>query len=260
VARLAIQTIDMLKWTNISDASKTATISVIIDELQPKLLHCDDIQIRLAEAHDMTISEANEILASGGNTLPHLIGLNEDAEAYLNTGKQYLRDLTLLVNALFDASLAREASVFWDAKSAIEPPAAAWGRQAYGAEFGDWIADQASWIGELCKKRNAIEHPGGKSGSVTFANFQRLQGNVFLPPSWQRAGPGIQNIQTDLQGDLRVFTESLLLFSEELVAYAAKLRPIFPQIEIQEIGEADRNAAAPVRLKVGIKKEFWPPH
>ncbi|MDB5614449.1 MAG: hypothetical protein JWQ22_2102 [Devosia sp.] len=249
----------MLKWASISEDAKKAAITLIIEELQPKLLQCDDIHKRLIGAGEKAFAEANVEIASGKDTLPHLIGLKEEAEAFLNTSKQYLRDLTLLVNALLGSTLPREAKVFWELGKLSEPAAAVWGREKLGDEFGDWLADQAKWIGELCKKRNAVEHPGGQSGTISFHNFQRYQDNTFLPTSWLRVGPKIEANQTDLLGDLGVYIQSLLAFSEELVAYAVKLNPTFPHIEIVEIDEAARKPEAPMRLKIGLKAEYWPP-
>lgn len=253
VARLSIQTLDMLQWINITDQSKQDLVSTIIDELQPKLLQCSDIYVRLLTAKDASLADATAILESGGQTLPHLIGLREESEAFLNAAKQYVRDLSLLINQLFGANLAREAKVFWEQKgNAPGPAASVWAASELDDDFAQWLSDQRGWIGELCKKRNAVEHPEKMSGTLKINNFQHHQGNQFLPPSWKRVGKNVRCDETDLLGDVGVYLDSLLRFTEEIIASAVKLRPTFPPIEIFEIEESQRKPEAPVRLKASV--------
>lgn len=253
VARLSIQTVDMRQWMDIPDQTKQDVISTIINELQPKLLQCSDIYVRLLSAKETTLADATEVLGPGGQTLPHLIGLREDSEAFLNVAKQYVRDLSMLFNHLFGTSLKREAKVFWEQRgSATGPAASVWAAGVVGEDFAQWLSDQRGWIGELCKKRNAVEHPEDKSGTLNINNFRRYQGNQFLPPSWQRVGKDVQCVETDLLGDLEVYLDSMLRFTEEIIASAVKLRPNFPPIEIFEIEEDARKPEAPVRLKASV--------
>ena len=115
VARLTIQTINLIDWLAVEDGDRKSIIEIYLD-LNRRLLSCYDIHQRLVAARDIAVDEAEKVWEQGQYTVPHVIGLQEEVEAFLFAAKTYLREVARLLNALFQANLKNDSSIFWDPK------------------------------------------------------------------------------------------------------------------------------------------------
>ena len=256
VARLTYQAIDFIKYMDLDDKAQQKLFEILL-ELQRRLLQCSDIHLRLVEAKNQALKETYEILARGDRTIPHVLGLVTEAEAFLMGSKPYIRDIVALVNVLFNANLPIDASVFWDPKG-TESKIAVWAKSKFGPdnELARMLADEHNWIAELVRKRNASEHPSGKSGTLVVENFSAApQG--FIPPYWKRIGTNAFP-ETDFYLDIATYMENMLTVAEDVMAYGFMSRRRFPMIKLIEIPPEKRDPKAPVRLVVTVDLPLSP--
>jgi len=250
VARLAIQTFDLIQWLRAADDEKKMIIDNYL-ELQRRLLSCFDIHERLIAARRKALADAEKVWGQGQNTVPHVIGLQEEVESFLFAAKTYLREVARLLNNLFQANLADDSAIFWDPKGG-DSRVAVWAQRRFGANHGTtkMLASEADWISEIIRKRNAVEHPEGKSGTLKITNFEARAEGV-LPPLWAREGSD-DALPSDIYKDIPIMMDNLLTMAEDLLVDAIHANPLFPQIIFARIPEEKRNPEAPVRINATV--------
>ncbi|MBY5775678.1 hypothetical protein [Rhizobium leguminosarum] len=185
--------------------------------------------------------------------MPYLINMDDDVENFLTSAKQYLRDLVAPFNKIFRATLKEDASVFWDSKGVDNSDAAVWSARAYGDDHSltKTLRGDAPWIAELIKRRNAMEHPGGRCGTLILENY-RLAGPTFAMPSWRRDSAGTKGNSSLLLPDLDHYLIAMLELGEEIVAQGVKIRPVHEHLDVYEIPADKRDRSNPKRFKVGL--------
>lgn len=101
--------------------------------------------------------------------------------------------------------------------------------------------------------RNAVEHPGERSGILYIHNFElhkipKKEEIVITEPSWHID----DGKRTSILKDMDAFLKNLLEFTEDLLVICIKKTdPPFP-IVIEEIPEADRDPTCPIRFRATI--------
>jgi hypothetical protein len=102
--------------------------------------------------------------------------------------------------------------------------------------------------------RNAVEHPGGLSGTLMLNNIRidQNQPNSYIPPTWARTGRPNSNIVKDMDGTL----DNVLTLAEDLlvgvVMDKSKSKQIITVYEIP----SDRDPNCPIRLRVGLSPQL----
>lgn len=248
VARLAVQSNELLQWLDVDQVKREAILSHYL-ELMRRLLACFDIQTRLTNAKTDTIEQSERIWREGNQTTPHVIGLQDEVENFLFSSKVYLREVARLLNLLFEAELPYDSRIFWN-PNGQKSEVVRWAEDTFGPDYETtkMLASEADWISELAKKRNAVEHPEGKSGTLRVENFKRIEGGGICPPVWARDYEE-QGQATDIYNDISVLMENMLTFAEDVLVDAIRAYPSFPQVLIGMIPEKDRDASCPVRLR-----------
>lgn len=171
---------------------------------------------------------------------------------FLYETKNYLRDLLNLLRIFFSFNKI-EASQFYDAKGNGESKVTAWSRKKFGVndELTKLLKSEQGWIEQTVRMRDAVEHPGGWSGTLTVHNV-RLHSQGFIPPSWSRTGSPESGIFTDME----VTMDNLLTIAEDLLVACIRKRSTFPMVAFYEIPEKDRNSKIPQRLKAGLAPDL----
>lgn len=250
VARLGLQSIELLNWVDISDVERDDASSLIF-ELHKKLLRCHDCLEKLKENDRATVAGIRNIFGSGAMAIPYLINLQDEVENFLMVAKQYLRDIVAPINKIYRENLNEDSSIFWD-KKGLASKAEAWAECKYGAghRLTQMFRADATWIAELVKRRNAMEHPGGHSGSLILQNY-RVVGPTIASPRWRRDVNGQHGQSSLILPDLELALTRLLEFGEEIVAQCVLTRPIHEHFTIYEIPPEKRSPDNPARFKVG---------
>ena len=111
--------------------------------------------------------------------------------------------------------------------------------------------DESLWIGPLITMRNAVEHPGGRSGTLHVENFTaEVAGSTItvVEPVWHLDN----DEKSPIVRDTGVFTDNLLTLCEQtLILCSEKFKKNLP-IVVAEVAEADRDPHCPVRYKMTI--------
>ena len=252
VARLVIQSSDLLKFLNTDEANREEILLQCM-ELHRRLLGCFDIQSRLLFSRNETIENTKKILGEGCNTTPHVVSLQNEVEGFLLASKIYLREIARLLNLLFNAELPSEAGIFWNPKGQ-KSEVAIWAENTFGLdhEIYKMLTAESEWVAELVRKRNAVEHPGGWSGDLRVINFERMPGGGIRPPVWGREVDGEGEV-TDIYSDISHLIDNMLTVAEDIIALAIGINPVSPYISIGMIPENERDGNCPVRLRAVLK-------
>lgn len=153
--------------------SKSQTIHL---ELTKRLLKIDDQVGRLIatmQAKDRELTEARS--AGRHGHLPQFLGLEGEVETFLYDTKNYLRTVLGIINVFFDTAF-NEASAWWDPKHDGAGELVKWATARFGANhpFTMMLVSEQPWVGDIIQRRNAVEHPGGRSGTLHIAKLPSI--------------------------------------------------------------------------------------
>jgi hypothetical protein len=196
------------------------------------------------------ISRGDIDVQAGGRavTLPAVTELRIDAEAYLSSAKMALREIGRVFKPFYDVGFDHR---FQHIRT--------WVAEKFGADdrLHELLSQDAGWIERLVAMRNAVEHPGGRDGTLIVQDFKLLAGGPpwqVREPVWYREGEEPVPVALEME----TWNHNLLTLFEDLVCDGLeRLTPDSPFV-IYEIPEADRDPAMPIRYRVGLKPGFLP--
>lgn len=256
VARLGVQTTEIIGFAHLAEDKEEKIVSLYVVTLTQRLLKCEDalevIKSKLSD--DRGRVRANLAADPRSFEVPFVIGLTGHVEDFLYATKNYLRDLLGIFQIAYGCKL-EDAKVFGDLPEKGTIEIAEWAANAFGAndQLVALLKSEQDWTTELMRKRNAIEHPGGKSGTLSINNIRMHQTEAGLvPPSWHRTGLP----ETDIIGDMTAVIQNLLTLAEDFLADLVTRTTPFKQIAIYEIPKEKRNPKAPVRLTCNLNPEL----
>lgn len=257
IARLVVQTDENVPFANLSNGKKEEILKIAIHKLSPRLIRCFEIKDELFDLGEKAISEAEEDNNSQpdrGRLIrkPHLINLKPKVETFLYESKNFLRDLIELIDAFYETN-CKEASSFYDPRSNNDGPLVKFFSEKFGAkdDFVERLREDQKWIKVLSSKRNAQEHPGGYSGTLTLLNFDITSDGEIVWPRWflDYKTPSL------IIEDLSIYCENLLTFAEEMISnLALKKSGLDKTMIIKEVPERDRDPSCPIRLRFHLKE------
>jgi hypothetical protein len=248
VARLKIQTHELLQWADLPKEKREAVTTLYFD-MAERLLKCHEAQARLVAALKTATDEFRPSENPRVRNVPHVAGLRGEVETFLYEAKNYLRDLLGVIDLFFDKMFG-EASAFYDPKAKGGSDLVVWATAQFGAAdpFTTMLIQEQGWAGELIRKRNAVEHPGGKSGTLVIENFTPLPDGRFGLPRWHRdTDPPV-----GLFPDLETLLDNLLTLGEDMLVSCIHHRTRHEIIQFVQIPVAERQAECPQRITVQI--------
>jgi hypothetical protein len=255
VARLSVQTHELIQFCSVSKEKKDKIVSILHDEVQPRLLTCDHIAKAVVSEIE---GVKNQITKEGLKTqahgrvfqVPHVIDLEETVERYLYAAKSALRDVAKLLDPFLSKqfSEARYDKIY------------KWCVQQFGKDdnLSKLIKeDQELWIKKLVKMRNAVEHPGGYSGHLHIHNFEVVflaENNQpsLIEPIWHLN----DEPRVSIGHDLPVYVFNALEFAEDLLVILMRKAGLPEIVDVFQIPESERNPDCPVRLIVSLREDM----
>lgn len=252
VARLTVQTSELIKFCPRGDDFHKSVLSLFHDHVQKNLLECDQI------AQDIS-REVIEIAAELGDKglktqaegrvieVPHISRLIPRVEQFLYCAKSALRDLAKIFDLFFEKKFdaARYDKI-------IE-----WANSEFGEDselVGILKQDHEVWIKKLVAMRNAVEHPGGYSGHLHIHNISLVspdhpQYPILEAPRWNLNNEA----EEPLVESLLTATSNMLEFSEEVLAICITMSGLPDMVGFAEIPEDKRDPSCPIRLRAVLK-------
>lgn len=253
VARLSLQTHDLVQFCTIEKSLKDKVFELYHDRIQPRVLTCEELTQEITSEILNIVEELNTKgfdIQSHGRVIeiPHLTKLEPRVEQYLYSYKSALRELSGIFNIFFGTEF-NEARFDKILKWAVE----------YFGEENELSRllkeDQGLWIRKVISMRNAVEHPGGYSGHLHVNNFELIPENhpeypKVIEPTWHLNDEPAVSIAKDLL----VNTDNLLTFCEDMLVACMVSKGIPKMLRIGEIPESERNSEAPIRLRMVLNK------
>lgn len=253
VARLSLQTHELIQFCSIDNKQKEEVFGLYHDQIQPRVITCDEISQEIATeilAVAQELEEKGFVIQSQGRVItdPYLKKLEPRVEQYLYSYKSALRELSKIFNYFFQTE-------FYEARydKILE-----WSKTHFGKknELSRLLEeDLGLWIQKTIKMRNAVEHPGGYSGYLNIHNFTLLPEShpnypKAVEPTWHlNEEPPVSIAQ-----DLLIKTVNLLEFCEEILVICMINKGVPNMLSVAEIPEENRNPSKPIRLEMVLKK------
>lgn len=216
-SRIAVQNLNILNNCNkIDKESKNSILTFCFLEGLMNFEVLWDIQEKI---NDEYFSSLNIWMNNKSNYFPSILGLRKDVNLYLYTFKNILRDLLLYCfNSVWNENFT-DGSAFSKAKDGISP-IRKWMYKKFGkSDFRyDLIQKHEDTFSEIIMRRNASEHPNGKSGILKiFQPFIEEKNEKFkvTHPRWCRNN----ETPTSLINDLPLLNYELLRFTEEFIIF-----------------------------------------
>ena len=259
VARLSLQTLQILEKCRLKKDVKDKVGALYIDSLMKKLLRCWEIEDSFKKSFaEVTAKYKPPGTPNAPVEIPQIERLEADCHNFLYEAKNYIRDVLYVVNKLYGTSFS-EASEFSKArkggKSLIEFATDTFGLDDARTKM---LVEAAPWVEEAIAMRNAVEHPDGYSGRLGIENFRRDPDQKLSEPVWYRVKDGKNATQPSaICADFDTFIRNLLTFGEDvLVSWANENLKLPDMMEIAIIPEEHRDPKNPAKYTVAPGTKF----
>jgi len=253
VARLSLQTLQLLEKSNASQAIRDKVGDLYMNSLQKKLLRCWEIEDRFKKEFAAAIEKYKPPAAANAPVeVPQIARLEQECHNFLYEAKNFIRDLLQVVNHLYGTSF-EEASEFFRAKkggqSLVE-----FAEKTFGADDGKtkMLQESVPSIEELISMRNAVEHPEGFSGKLVIANFTLAADRKIEEPTWHREKDGEAVYEpSSIRADMDTYIHNLLTLAEDVVvSWVSDHLQVPDMMRVAIIPENQRNPACPIKWAV----------
>ncbi|WP_316187682.1 MULTISPECIES: hypothetical protein [unclassified Bradyrhizobium] len=254
VARLSLQTLQILEKCKVTKEVKDKVGSLYLNSLMKKLLRCWEIEDSFKKSFAEAAAKFKPPATPNALVeVPQIDRLEADCHNFLYEAKNYIRDVLYVVNKLYGTSFS-EASEFSKArkggKSLIE-----FAKETFGPDDArtKMLVEAAPFVEEAIAMRNAVEHPDGYSGRLVIENF-RLDPDLMLSePVWHRVKDGKNATEpSSIRADFDAFIHNLLTLGEDmLVTWANENLELPEMMEIVVIPDERRDPKNPAKYTVG---------
>jgi hypothetical protein len=251
VARLSMQTIELLNCADLSEAERGQVFRLYNEGLQRSLLRCYDAYTKLRQAQNATLRAVAAAVDQGARSTPFVIGLEDEVNTFLYEAKLYLRDALRVFNLFFGTTFTNASHLTkWTDKGKEKDGAVIdWAAKTFGpdANLTQMLRSEQRWVSDIIAFRNAVEH--SDSGTTMLLENYRATSDGFVEPTWRRDGKEARP-ETLVFPDLETLLENLLTFGEDLLVCSIQQRPITPHIGFALIPREQRKPECPVRVRM----------
>lgn len=265
IARLVLQTMELMKFTTISEKDRKEIGQLYFDELQPVLIECHRLRDEIEKETVACLATAKRDPEDARVVhMDQVMRLAQKAENFLYQAKNYLRN-SLKVWAFFYGCELKDASAYIVYRNKVKSDLEKWAEGEFGEndQVTALIRSEQQWAGRLVRMRNAVEHPGEKNGTLHIQNVRHIDGQ-FVGPTWHLD----DDPPATMISEMDVMLDGLLTLGEDILV-AGIVPTMNDMFCIYQIPEAERDKTQPMRLKADASPEFrkkieeshanWPP-
>ncbi len=251
-----VQTSELIGFLDIDKDSREAISHLYLITLKDRLLRCQRLRDELVTRANVAAEEIPKQRDARVRQIPHIVDLKGTAENFLYEAKNYLRDILELFRTAYSCKL-KNASDFADLKDDGDSNVVKWAVAAFGKDdqLTKLLKTKQKWTAEVIQARNAVEHPGERSGTLTINNIRADPNNpdAYIGPTWQRTGRPESSVVADMDTELH---NMLTLADDFLVDLIKRKSKSGGLIDFIEIPENQRDPICPIRLRVVLKREI----
>lgn len=256
VARLGAQTAELIGFLDVDQKSRDEIGHLYAITLKDRLLRCHAFRNELVTKANTAIEEVQQQGDPRIRHVPNVVGLQGIAEGFLQEAKNLLRDLLEILRIAYGCQL-RDASDFTNLKDDGDSKVVKWATATFGDDdpLTKLLKTEGKWIVQIIRARNAVEHPGGHSGTLTINNIRTDPKNpdAYIPPTWQRTGCP----ESGIVADMDVYLHNMLTLAEDLLVLVIKNKSKSAGlIDFIELPEDQRDPKCPIRLRAVLKREI----
>jgi hypothetical protein len=242
-----LQTSQLVQPFPLPDSQKEA-LDQIAHDVMLRLLAAKDARDRIAaqvaEVQARVGSQGLEVQAEGRFVnLPAVLNLQTDTENFLREAKLFLGQIARVFTPFYGTHLDHR---FQRIRS--------WAERTFGKDdpLTSLLDSDPDWVERVIAMRNAVEHPGGRNGTLVVKNIAlgSVQPPVLVPPSWGFAGAALGPVLPEMDAILQ---NGLTLFEDLLCACLEKVQPQGPFLII-EVPDDQRDPKMPIRLRVALRR------
>ena len=258
VARLSLQNLKILGQCEMPPDVRDKVGEVYVSSLQPKLVRCWEIQQRFRKEFNAAVDGYSPSAHGLPTQIPQIGRLAEECHNFLYEAKNYIRDLLSVANLLYGTSF-KDASEFGRAKKG-KLSLAQWASKTFGSADPKamFLQEAVTVVGYLIDARNAIEHPGGHSGTLRVRNFELEPDGRLGEPVWDREKDGkIVHAISSIRADMDTTIDNLLILGEDvLVSWAADHLKAPQWMRVALVPPEQRDRQCPVKFVVTVSAEL----
>lgn len=248
---MQVQVSELLKNTSFNESAREAILKASFDA-SLRLIRCGDIQNKIMTECDKSEREYRPSKNPQAVTIPHIVGLQHDAESFLYEAKNFIRDITAIINGAF-ATAFDQASQFCNLRNTGDAEVTRWAEQQFGPDnpLTKFFRLHQRWIGEVVQMRNAVEHPQGHSGVLHIRNYELMSDSSIRRPVWYRNNDPPSPMVDEMAG----LCDQMLELADELVALIVQRHLASPILQLYVIPEEQRNPACPMSFTIRLTEE-----
>ncbi|MCM3730124.1 hypothetical protein M3196_00380 [Fictibacillus nanhaiensis] len=251
VARLSLQTNELTKMFPLTNEQKEQLFGLLGMKVRDRLVNCYKIHQKImGELIRINSIQKDDIFKNNAIYTPCVNNLRYLCESFLYEAKSTLRDFIGIFDIFYEKKF----------KEARFDEAYKWAEKEFGKEDILSITlkqDHDGWIRRIVTMRNAVEHPGGRSGELFIKDimlFNKDNPPYFNPPTWK-----IDDEEMGLvHNDMETFIYNTLGFCEDILKILLEKLPSKLPLIIYEIPEELRDPNCPIRLKVTLNIDEIP--
>jgi hypothetical protein len=219
-----------------------------MSSLVQKLLRCWEIEQRLRAEWEKS---KPPVPGTAAVEVPQILRLREDCEEFFYSAKNFLRDLVTVFSALH-GSKYKDASD-WTPVGKRTDSVMTYAENTYGKDHANakYFAQLPACVMPFVEMRNAVEHPGGHSGTLVIENIALKNGRELVLPLWRREkDSAVAYGPLSIIDDMHVAVNNLLILAEDVVVMWA-IDHLDPpnMMEVAAIPEAKRDPRCAIKYK-----------
>jgi hypothetical protein len=252
-----LQTFAILDACDLSKELADKIKVVYMHSLMKSLLRCGEIAMAYQSEFVKEMEACKRRPPRAIVTVPSIMRLEEECRNFLYEAKNFIRDTLKAFNLLYGTAFEEASEFLWPKKG--RPSLIGFVESTFGPEDDKTklFKQMLQAVERVVTFRNAVEHPGGYSGTLYMRNFRLEPNGKFTEPGWWLEKNGKKESESCIRVDLFAIVQNLLILAEEMIVLWAEDNLRFPQAHrIAILPEERRDPNIAIQYVVTASLEF----